>query len=281
MFSRKFSRNCFFMVFFFMFSCGYNPQTDKNLAPDGQPYDSSGGAALNAEQSNQVEVSGYVSPVSISVDGKAYEDGEDFYTQELNRLETIVANEYPGYTFALEADVGVRDLKNGLLVFLVSENDGFADESKVDSKGKFSFYVPKTVVSDNYLIRAYKRIGMRLTPPTKDEKEIYWCYNMYAERTKTLEKASVILRDFTTKITRYKCASSAGTSGLQIPPSQKTSVQEEINDDPSLTPEEIADINSSLDKGTTTKTSTASTTDTTDTTGTTAKGTTAPATPAK
>jgi len=217
-----------FMVVVFTVSCGgFQTDENKKLGPDGQPYDDSSAAALSEMKPLSVEVSGYVSPIKISVDGKPYDDGEDFYTQELGRLETLVTKEYPDYTFSFEADVGLRDLKQGLSVFMVSDNDGYADETSVDGKGRFSFYVPTEFSKDNYLIRAYKRIGLRLTPSDETEKEIYWCYNMYAERSKTLDKA-VVLRDFTTKITRYKCSTSTDKSGIQIPTNTKVKAKDPV-----------------------------------------------------
>ena len=185
-------------------ACGYSAK-DTGLAADGQPYDKNEKAAALSEKLDSVAVDGYISPIDIDVDGQSYSDGEDFYTAELSRLEGVVAKEYPGFGMDFEAAVGLRDLKRGMSVYLVSQNDGFSGESKVDGSGKFSFYIPNEYADDTYTLRAYKRIGLRLNPPEGSGKTpTYWCYNMYAERVGTVGK-SVVLREFTTKVTRYQC----------------------------------------------------------------------------
>ena len=221
------------IVFVLTVSCGY--QADDKTKKTTDPVDPSA-AALSAElEPTSVDFTGYISPINISVDGKNYTDGDDFYTKELTRLQAVVDKEYPKYTFSFEADVGLQDLKQGMSVFLVSQNNGYSSETTVDGQGQFNFYIPKTAEKDSYLIRAYKKIGLRLTPDDQTAKEIYWCYNLYAEHTQTLEKASVVLNSFTTNITKYQC-SSAAADGIQIPVAVHASA------DPSLSSGELSDL---------------------------------------
>ena len=149
-------------------------------------------------------VDGYVSPINISVNNQQYKDSEDFYTKEVDRLTESVHQKYPGYSLYFDADVGLQDFKQGLSVFLVASNDsGVASESSVDSRGKFTFNLPSNVEKqDLYTLRASKRIGLRLV---KDQDVISWCYNLFAEKEVSLDGKSVILRNFETNITSYKC----------------------------------------------------------------------------
>ena len=159
-------------------------------------------------------VDGYVSPINISVNGKQFKDSEDFYTQEMVRLQAEVKKEYAGYTLSFDAAVGLKNFKTGMYVFLVAENDnGVASESYVDGTGKFSFMFDSKVEKKTmYTLRATKRIGLRLT---KGQEVIQWCYNMYAEKEMALETSPVVLRNFATAVTQYQC--SDYNDGIQLP----------------------------------------------------------------
>lgn len=182
-------------------ACSIDPQQDPTAATKTTDEKSSGSSLT---ESDFFLVEGYVSPINISVNGKAYRDSEDFYTQEVKRLKTEVAKSYPEHSLYFDADVGLRDFKQNLLVLLVSTGDtGVASESIVDSKGKFTFNLPSDVDKQQlYTIRASKRIGLRLV---KDQEVISWCYNLFAEQETTLEPKSIILRKFETVVTSYRC----------------------------------------------------------------------------
>jgi hypothetical protein len=167
-----------------------------------------------AEQS--IVINGYVSPININVDGVGYSDSEDFYTSEVGRLEKLVKLQYPNYILFFDAEVGLKDFKQGLVAYMVSTGDvGVSDETPVDGRGQFKFNLPaKTDLTQNYILRAYKRIGLRLE--YKDDV-ITWCYNFYAEKNVIIENGkSMILRDFVTKITKYQCTSTK-TAGISLP----------------------------------------------------------------
>lgn len=164
-------------------------------------------------------VSGYITPLSISVDGKQYMDSEDFYTKEINRLRVEVKEQYPDYELTFEADLGLRNFKSGMYVFLAASGDvGIASESYVNATGKFSFNIDETVdLKLLYTLRATKRIGLKLVGKDKDIKEevIHWCYNMFAQKEIALENNPVVLRDFFTTVTEYQCQE--GSDGIQLP----------------------------------------------------------------
>jgi hypothetical protein len=196
----------------FLAACGVDP-TKQNEGSTTKQTEAEGSQLTN---SDFVLFEGYVSPVNISVNGKAYRDSEDFYTQEVKRLKTEVAKSYPQHSLYFDADVGLRDFKLNLLVLLVATSDtGIASESSVDSKGKFTFNLPSDVdKQQTYTVRASKRIGLRLV---KDQEVISWCYNLFAENDVTLESKSIILRKFETVITSYRCEEEDRSESIELP----------------------------------------------------------------
>jgi len=181
-------------------------------------------AGLNAGDYFSVE--GYVSPINISVNSVVYRDSEDFYTQELRRLQIEVKEKYPNYKLSFDASVGLRNFKTGMYVFLVSSGDvGVASESYVDATGKFSFMLDgKTDRKVMYTLRATKRISLKLV---KDKDIVQWCYNMYAEKEMPLDGKSAVLRQFATVITEYQCSDPA--NGIQLPDATYFTPEQEQN----------------------------------------------------
>jgi hypothetical protein len=160
---------------------------------------------------------GYIaSAFDLSVDGKQYADSEDFYTQELDRLTVEAeASGYEGYVVTFDAEVGLSDLKRSMKVYAIPVEDrGYAGETTVGSDGTFQLTVQKEPVVD-YRVRANKRIGVILTA---EADTVLWCYNFSAEdQDVTMDsELPIILREFTTRITKYKCAIDNGT-GMKIP----------------------------------------------------------------
>lgn len=198
------------MLFALLFSgCGdalKDQQNDLNSQKEASP---------SPKESEPVRVNGYVSPINIMVDGVSYVDSEDFYTQEVDRLTEKVKEQYPEHKLYFDAEIGLRDLKRDLSVFLVATNEGRADETMVNGKGQFSFELPsKSDLKQTYLLRAYKRIGLRLQ---KGNETISWCYNLSAEREVMIETdKSLILREFSTKLTKYQC-NTKKDSGISLP----------------------------------------------------------------
>ena len=200
------------IIVFILTACGAAEMPSTSQGKDTTVKDLQ--PAEPAEQS--IVINGYVSPININVDGVAYPDSEDFYTSEVDRLGKLVKQQYPNHTLFFDAEVGLKDFKQGLVAYMVSSGDvGVSDETPVDGRGQFRFNLPaKTDLTQNYILRAYKRIGLRLE--YKDDV-ITWCYNFYAEKNVIIENGkSMILRDFVTKITKYQCTS-AKTSGISLP----------------------------------------------------------------
>ena len=204
----------------FVMACGTaqdaatNKSSTTDTASSTTSTTSTTGSQAGLNTGDYFTVEGYVSPINISVNSVVYRDSEDFYTQELRRLQADVKVKYPGYKLSFDASVGLRNFKNGMYVFLVSSGDvGVASESYVDSTGKFIFTLDgKTDRKVMYTLRATKRISMKLV---KDKDIIQWCYNMFAEKEIPLDSKSAILRQFATVVTEYQCSDPA--NGLQLP----------------------------------------------------------------
>lgn len=216
------------MVFavFMMMACGtpQGYQTAEEQAKEEQRQnEASNPAAALSNPGDYMEVAGYVSPINISVDGKSYKDSEDFYSQEFNRLQAQVKAQYPGYKLTFDAQVGLRNFKNGMYVFLVATSDiGVASETYVDASGKFTFMIDgKADRNADYTLRATKRIGLQLSK--KGQETISWCYNMYAEKNVMLDGKSNVLRNFATSVTEYQCDS---TEGITLPEADQTEMDE-------------------------------------------------------
>lgn len=200
--------------------CGVESMDQETLGDENSEASADSEAGVyyysDDEYDSDVTVAGYISPINISVNEVPYRDSEDFYTQELERLEREVKTEYPDHKLTFDAAVGLRNFKAGMYVFLVASSEyGIASESYVDSSGKFEFRFYDDVIDKKslYTLRASKRIELRLTD---GDDIITWCYNMYAEKEMALEDNPVILRHFYTSITKYQC-SSDDNQGIEIP----------------------------------------------------------------
>lgn len=202
----------------FLLGCGNAPESQTSATGDkATAADKAATASTTALNSDYFSVEGYVTPIGISVDGKVYKDSEDFYTQEVRKLQADVLKSYPGYKLTFDADVGLRNFKTGMYVFLVATNDvGVASETYVNANGQFIFTIDGSVDRKaEYTLRASKRIGLQLTK--KGEETVSWCYNMYAEKNVALDGKPNILRNFTTSVTDYQC--SDDSEGITVPAS--------------------------------------------------------------
>jgi hypothetical protein len=169
------------------------------------------------QEGSYFKVSGYVSPINITVNSVTYRNSEDFYTKELIKLTNEAKTSYPGYTLSFEGNLGLSNFITGMTVFLVSTGDqGVASQTTVDGMGKFTFLIDGPIDTNAaYTLAGAKRIGMTLNPPkgSKDEP-ISWCYNLEAETNIALKNNPIILRTFTTLVTQYQCNDSNNDMSL-------------------------------------------------------------------
>lgn len=164
-------------------------------------------------------LSGYVSAAfELDVDGKTYADSEAFYTKQIPILEKERDKAgYKGYALDLDAEVGFKDLKHNMTVYVVSDESGYGDESKVDSSGHFDMEFPEKALGEKFNIRANKRIAVTLT--LAGATTIHWCYN-FSGKAQSLALATdskpVLVNSFVTSITKYACEDQ-DDSTLSIP----------------------------------------------------------------
>lgn len=202
-------------------ACGSLPETEMETAASTEAK-SDDADMLDSP----IRIQGYISPAfDVVVDGKRYGDSEDFYTEKLVALKAEAKKAgYEGWTLSFDAAIGLDDLADDMKVFIAATgNKGYAAETYLDYDGRFSFQIPVADQKYQYNLRANKRIGLKLTPPVDQEtgvqgQSVSWCYNFSAElRSFDADGESVILNQFTTKLTQYKCQGDAENGGIHIP----------------------------------------------------------------
>jgi hypothetical protein len=166
------------------------------------------------------EISGFVvSAFDVNVDGQAYRDLEDFYTQELKRLPEKVkaAGIDQADSVVLDAEIGFKDLWHQMEVFIVSEGkSGYQGRTFVGYDGGFSLIVPGELMTHTYKIRAVKRINIIIR---KGENVKKFCYNFSAKDISgplNGKSEPVLINSFYSEITAYQCQAEVGT-GIIIP----------------------------------------------------------------
>ncbi len=166
----------------------------------------------------------------VTVDDQRYLDMEDFYTQEVAKLPTKVAEAGydPSWTAKFDAQVGLSDLWRSMTVYISpTDNLGYQAQTYVESDGGFSVTLPPAALNKVYKIRANKRIGITLT---RGEMVKKLCYNFSAvEMSAPFDDASlpIVIHTFVTTITAYACNDSNGSTGVKIPstPNQATALK--------------------------------------------------------
>jgi len=204
-------------VFSLGIGCGLDEKAGQNTTQDPNAK-ASPEASPKAIAPSPVSLRGYISSAfDVTVDGSTYTDSEDFYTKQLSKLDDAkAAAGYEDYTLKFDAEIGLNDLKNGMRVYIAGIGDtGYAAEASVLADGTFAVQFPAEAVGDTFNIRAAKRIGVSLTHPGKDT--VAWCYNFSADKQLTVadKDKPAILRAFSSRITKYKCAPQA--SAISIP----------------------------------------------------------------
>lgn len=214
----------FAIISMFLGSCGVSFKEEPTDAEKAAAEKAAADEKAKTDLANYTYVKGYISSAfDLTVDDAKYADSEDFYTQQLDRLqeEAVVAG-YDGWALKFDAEIGLVDLKSGMQVFVVATTKtGYAGETKVLQNGTFSVHFPTDGNESRYKIRAVKRINVELTnPDTKAEvKKVKWCYNFSAnEQDVTIDEQQhpIILDTFYTRITKYACSVVSG-GGIAIP----------------------------------------------------------------
>ena len=202
-----------------LFSCGVDP--------------------TKAQQKNDPEIvstgtfvlQGSASPAfSVEVDGKQYDDMEQYFNYESGSLPDIIKQMgYPNYIATFEAEIGFKDLYNNMTVYISDiEQRGYQKNTQMQLDGTFKVTLDSNASGRTYRIRANKRISIKLL--ARDDsvtpKSLTFCYNFSATDMSvvyTNDDYPIILSNFSTSITTYKCTAETETSTIPIP--KNTEVQ--------------------------------------------------------
>ena len=171
---------------------------------------------------DSVEFRGFiVSAFTVTVDGTGYQDMEDFYTSEVERLaDKVKAAGYDAsYIATFDAQIGFKDLYNGMDVYIAATSAaGYLGQTTVQGNGQFLVTLPKDATLDSYKVRANKRINIILQKGDEQQKI---CYNFSAmEQSVQLTEQSkpIIIDNFVSRLTKYACESiNSSSSGITIP----------------------------------------------------------------
>lgn len=166
-------------------------------------------------------ISGSISGAfEVVVDGQAYRDIEDYYTQEIDALDSRVAKlGYEGYESKLDARLGYADLTSGMVAYLAPvARGGYSDKVYVGSNGQFNFILPGNAEDAFYRLKAVKRINLTL----KNEKEtLKFCFNFSTvEKNADLiqgKAEALSLNEFQTSLTKYDCQQADKDTGISPP----------------------------------------------------------------
>ena len=200
-----------------LIACGQVPSQEQTLVTKQQK------TQKDLSYQDAAYLTGYLANAfDVVVDGKRYADTEDYYTQKLEQLMAEAEKSgYAGWTLSFDAEIGLEDLKYGMMVFASSAgNRGFAGQIPMDFNGSFQMEIPDSAREAVYSVRANKKINLTLTPPEDGEsstfgKPIRWCYNFSAQLTGITLGSPVILNSFESRLTKYAC--SLESSGIEIP----------------------------------------------------------------
>jgi len=211
--------------------------TSSSTTPEGKKAASNKGQSSGQERDEGVSLpavepdvgdddsggylTGYVvSAFDMNVNGRRYDDSEDFYTQQLGELESeMEAAGYAGYSLSLSGELGLDDLKYGMDVYVVAHGKtGFAGDTTVNENGRFMLGIPDGSGDEVFRIRTNKRVSVILTSPDKRDV-VRWCYNFSSANTEGTLHEPVLISEFTTKLTRYQCSDSG--NGMTLPANPK------------------------------------------------------------
>lgn len=163
----------------------------------------------------EITFSGYVQVAfEVTVDGERYSDMEAFFLIENERIIKLAAD--AGYPNAvLDARIGYQDLYEDMTVYLSATSErGYLGTDHVASDGEFAVSLPSDAESEEYKVKATKRIAVKLDDTTAH------CYNFQASETSVKLEAKekpIILDTFESKLTSYQCSNISEDTGITVP----------------------------------------------------------------
>jgi len=172
------------------------------------------------------------SAFQVTVDGTAYPDMESYYTSAVETLDAkVAAAGYKGYRASLYAQLGFKDLINGMTVYVQTKSSrGYQGHTLIAKTGSFALDMPPEAAGDTYQMRANKRISVVLTKGAETKKI---CYNFSAVDFEVPYEAKdkpVVLSNFKSSLTLYACAVDEAPESLPIPDAPKMGTAEPKTD---------------------------------------------------
>lgn len=180
--------------------------------------ESAGSSGDSAVSGNVTFNGSVVSAFAITVDGVRYDDSEDFYTQEVQRLPAkVAAAGYPNWETSFDAVLGFNDLAHDMMVYIApTEKRGYSGQAAVGADAKFRVELPADATDSSYNVRAVKRVNVILS---KDGQTKRFCYNFSAVDKNVPfneQDKPIMLDNFVSKLTLYACETKQ-EDGIVIP----------------------------------------------------------------
>jgi hypothetical protein len=180
---------------------------------------------LKANPSETVTIRGSVSPAfEVTVNNRSFSDIEAYYSHLDSELPKMIEDAgYSDHTAKLQANLGYSDLTNNMAVFIqTTDTRGYQQKTTLDSNGNFTVSVPKDGAGD-YKIKATKRLNVLLYQ--EDKLVATFCYNFSAVDLSvpfTDREKPIVLKSFTTSLTKYSCDQAASSNELSVPKANKS-----------------------------------------------------------
>jgi hypothetical protein len=155
---------------------------------------------------------GITSAFDLTVDGVAYRDSEDFFTQQVRKLPVQLAaagNDLTDRTVRFTGRMGLADLWKDMVIFVQPiSGQGSSGYSAIQANGQFSFLAKGIEPDAQFQIRAVKRIGVEIVKDNAIEK--LYCFILSAREQTAQLNTFVNLNTFDTQLTEYACEANQG-----------------------------------------------------------------------
>lgn len=149
-----------------------------------------------------------VNPLDLTVDGESYVDSEVWYTNQLEKIEMEASEKYPDLNVKITGSIGLTDLAKGLTYFVYNNN--------ISKQQSYGFVLlDGSFRSQQFNVLTVKRVNIELVD-NKNQAQHTWCFNFKGTSSFVADQKSFTnVKDWTTSLTKYKCASVDGrTFGL-------------------------------------------------------------------
>lgn len=160
------------------------------------------------EATSDVEFSGYVQKAfTLKVNGSAFTDSEQFYTQFIDKLVKPSYPELSDKNVEVEGKYGLSEFGAGSKVYMSSmAADGHLFESTTDGQSKFTVKVTSTALDEMFKARVIIRIGLLVKKDGSEDQHSCYILHGIKENIAISESSKpIIFDDFSTQLNTYKC----------------------------------------------------------------------------